>query len=152
MVFHVRTNRFSTQHNGHLHRLKLSLSICPASLSGLYFKSYSHHQNHQNFLSSTKTSKNNTVPRISQAPPYRFTPHHTCIFIGLSSLDSFNLVSLSGPYFKSYSHHQNHQNFSSSAKTSNNNTVPRISQAPPNRFTPHQTCICIGLSSLDLSN
>ena len=43
---------------------------------------------------------------------------------------------------------QNHRNFSSSAKTNNNNnTVPRISQAPPNRFKLHRTCICIRLSS-----
>ena len=87
LVFHVPTNRFSTQHNGHLHRLKLSWSIYPDSLSGLYFKSYSRHQNHQNFSSSAKTNNNNTVPIISQAPPNRFTLNHVCICIGLSSLD-----------------------------------------------------------------
>ena len=87
LVFHVPTNRFSTQHNRHLHRLKLSWSIYSASLSGLYFKSYSHHQHHQNFSSSAKTNNNNTVPRIFQAPPNCFTLHRACICIGLSSLD-----------------------------------------------------------------
>ena len=85
--FQVPPNRFSTQHNRHLHRLKVYWFVYSDSLSDLYFKSYSHHQNHHSFSSFAKTNNNNTVPRISQAPPNRFTLHRVCICIGLSSLD-----------------------------------------------------------------
>ena len=77
----------------------------------------------------------------------------TGICIGLSSLDSFTYGKFPYPVYtlKVIVITKITKTFRHPRKTSNNNTVPRISQAPPNRFTPHRTCICIGLRSLDSS-
>ena len=143
MGISLLTDRFRTQNNGSMNCLKLSWSVYSDSLSGLYLKSYSHHQHHQNFSSSGKTNKNNNAPRISPAPPNPFEWYRTETWTVYSALVPAIQIPYSVWTSKVTLITKNSEITKFLIVRNINNSVGRISPDPTNPFRRYHTGACI---------